>query len=107
MKSELKFASYFNWLWTPCPFSDTKYISLLIIAIMLTHVLGSGAGDIMAACDNPELTNTTWEQIDNPDAVGWSAEKLREACEYVLKQAGVLEDLAARFKDGEAAAREL
>ncbi len=82
MKSELKFASYFNWLWTPCPFSDTKYISLLIIAIMLTHVLGSGAGDIMAACDNPELTNTTWEQIDNPDAVGWSAEKLREACEY-------------------------
>ena len=36
----------------------------------------------MAACDNPELTNTTWEQIDNPDAVGWSAEKLREACEY-------------------------
>lgn len=30
---------------------------------------------------------------------------VREACEYVLRGAGVLEELAARFRDGEAAAR--
>lgn len=30
---------------------------------------------------------------------------VREACEYVLREAGVLEGLAARFRDGEAAAR--
>jgi 3-deoxy-D-manno-octulosonate 8-phosphate phosphatase (KDO 8-P phosphatase) len=32
---------------------------------------------------------------------------VREACEYVLKQAGLLEDLAARFREGEAAARDV
>jgi 3-deoxy-D-manno-octulosonate 8-phosphate phosphatase (KDO 8-P phosphatase) len=30
---------------------------------------------------------------------------VREACEYVLREAGLLDDLAARFRDGEAAAR--
>jgi 3-deoxy-D-manno-octulosonate 8-phosphate phosphatase (KDO 8-P phosphatase) len=32
---------------------------------------------------------------------------VREAAEFVLRRAGVLEDLAARFRDGEAAARGL
>lgn len=30
---------------------------------------------------------------------------VREACEYVLREAGLLDELAARFKDGEARAR--
>ena len=38
--------------------------------------------DIFAECINPELINTTWEQLNNPDSNGWSSEKLREACEY-------------------------
>jgi 3-deoxy-D-manno-octulosonate 8-phosphate phosphatase (KDO 8-P phosphatase) len=32
---------------------------------------------------------------------------VREACEYILKQAGLLEDITARFQGGEAAAREI
>ena len=32
---------------------------------------------------------------------------VREACEYVLREAGLLDDLIARFRDGEAAARGL
>ncbi|MGD9141420.1 MAG: HAD hydrolase family protein, partial [bacterium] len=32
---------------------------------------------------------------------------LREACEYVLKEAGLLDGLAARFREGEARAREM
>jgi CubicO group peptidase (beta-lactamase class C family) len=30
----------------------------------------------------PPLTNTTWEQIDDPSTVGWSLEKLNQAYEY-------------------------
>jgi hypothetical protein len=44
--------------------------------------LGYSATNVLATCDNPVLTDTTWEQIDNPDEVGWSGEKLRQACEY-------------------------
>ena len=33
----------------------------------------------------PPLTNTTWEQIDDPSSVGWSLEKLNEAYEYSQK----------------------
>jgi len=54
----------------------------IIIAISLSYLLVYGARDTLGACTNPELTNTTWEQIDNPDSVGWSSEKLQEACEY-------------------------
>jgi CubicO group peptidase (beta-lactamase class C family) len=74
------------------PHSGFNYLSSIIIAITLTYFMGYGAGDILAACTNPELINTTWEQIDNPDSVGWSAEKLREACEYsqTIKTAAVM-----------------
>jgi len=30
----------------------------------------------------PPLTNTTWEQIDNPESAGWSLEQLNNAYEY-------------------------
>ena len=33
----------------------------------------------------PPLTNTTWEQIDDPSTVGWSLEKLNQAYEYSKK----------------------
>jgi len=38
-------------------------------------------------------------------ASGGGEGAVREACEYVLREAGLLEGLAARFRDGEAAAR--
>jgi CubicO group peptidase (beta-lactamase class C family) len=64
------------------PRSAFNHLSFIIIAISLSYLLGYGARDILATCSNPKLINTTWEQIDNPDSVGWSREKLREACEY-------------------------
>ena len=70
-----------NKLWVLSPRSSFNYLSFIIIAISFSYLLGYGARDILATCTNPELINTTWEQIDNPDSVGWSAEKLREACE--------------------------
>ena len=33
----------------------------------------------------PPLTNTTWEQINDPSSVGWSLEKLNQAYEYSKK----------------------
>ena len=71
-----------NKLWVLSPRSSFNYLSFIIIAISFSYLLGYGARDILATCTNPELINTTWEQIDNPDSVGWSSEKLREACEY-------------------------
>ena len=71
-----------NKLWVLGPCSFFNYLYFIVIAISLSYFLGFGASDILAACTNPALINTTWEQIDNPDSVGWSAEKLQEACEY-------------------------
>ena len=71
-----------NKLWMLGPRSAFNHLSFIIIAISLSYLLGYGARDILATCTNPKLINTTWEQIDNPDSVGWSTEKLREACEY-------------------------
>jgi 3-deoxy-D-manno-octulosonate 8-phosphate phosphatase (KDO 8-P phosphatase) len=42
---------------------------------------------------------------DHVTAASGGRGAVREACEYVLKRAGLLDDLAARFRDGEAAAR--
>lgn len=71
-----------NKSWVLSPQSFFNYLFFIIIAIFLSYLLIYGARDTLAACTNSELTNTTWEQIENPDSVGWSSEKLREACEY-------------------------
>ena len=71
-----------NKLWVLSPCSSFNYLFFIIIAISLSYLLVYGARDTLAVCTNPELTNTAWEQIDNPDSVGWSSEKLQEACEY-------------------------
>ncbi|MGD1987249.1 MAG: hypothetical protein PVF30_12220, partial [Desulfobacterales bacterium] len=71
-----------NKSWLLSPQSFFNYLFFIIIAIFLSYLLIYGARDTLAACTNSELTNTTWEQIENPDSVGWSSEKLREACEY-------------------------
>ncbi len=71
-----------NKLWVLSPRSPFSYLSFILIAISFSYLLGYGVKDTLAACTNPELKNTTWEQIDNPDSVGWSTEKLQEACEY-------------------------
>jgi CubicO group peptidase (beta-lactamase class C family) len=62
--------------------SGTKYLPFTILSITLAYLMVCGAVDARAVCEYPQLTGTTWEQIDNPDAVGWSAEKLQAACEY-------------------------
>ena len=71
-----------NKWWVLSRRSSFNYLSFTIIAISFSYLLGFGAKDIHAICANSELINTTWEQIDKPDSVGWSSVKLREACEY-------------------------
>ena len=71
-----------NKFWVLIPRSSFNYLSFAIIAIFFGYLLSYGARNVLATCTNPVLINTTWEQIENPDSVGWSAEKLREACEY-------------------------
>ena len=71
-----------NKFWMLIPRISFNYLSFAILAIFFSYLSGYGAGDVLATCTNPVLINTTWEQIDDPDSVGWSAEKLRAACKY-------------------------
>ena len=74
--------------------SGTVYnsrISKLRICIFLIFILISGT---IFQCSKqstdlkiipytpPRLTNTTWEQIEDPESAGWSTEKLQEAYSY-------------------------
>ena len=81
MKRTFKLITYLN-RFLLRPVCCTKCLSIISLAIAISYLLVCGAGNVLAVCDNPELTDTTWEQIDNPDEAGWSAEKLRQACEY-------------------------
>ena len=58
---------------------------LSIYSIFLI-IFFSGCSDDVDNITSPytptELTNSTWEIIPNPDAVGWSSSKLQEAYEY-------------------------
>ena len=56
-----------------------------IIPIILVLGIISCSDTVTNPIDNyipPPLTNTTWEQIDDPSSVGWSLEKLNQAYEY-------------------------
>ena len=71
-----------NRWWVLNPRSSFNFLSFIFIAISFSYLMSYGARDILAKCTNSELINTTWEQIDNPDSVGWLSVKLQEACEY-------------------------
>jgi CubicO group peptidase (beta-lactamase class C family) len=82
MKRALKLTSYLDWLLQGFLCIFKKCLPFALLAMAVTYFLSYAAGNVLAACDNPVLPDTTWEQIGNPDAAGWSAEKLQEACEY-------------------------
>ncbi len=62
-----------------------RAISFLIIIIAFAFIQCSETdpGDVTGPQYTPsELTNSTWEMITDPESVGWSTEKLREAYNY-------------------------
>ena len=61
-----------------------KYYKLVLVILIFGII---SCSDTVTNSDSdiyipPPLTNTTWEQIDDPSSVGWSLKKLNQAYEY-------------------------
>jgi len=56
----------------------------LLLSISLLISCSDEPVDIAVPYVSPQLPNSSWEVIDNPDAVGWSSNKLKEAYQYSL-----------------------
>ena len=67
-------------------FAGLKNRSILYFVFLLILLFGCSddTDNITAPYIPPELTNSTWETIPDPDAVGWSSSKLQEAYEYSM-----------------------
>ncbi|MEE8057832.1 MAG: serine hydrolase [Pseudomonadales bacterium] len=59
-----------------------KKINAILFSIALVFIQCSENNNILNTASSHDLSNSTWETIDNPESVGWSTAKLQDAYEY-------------------------
>ena len=65
------------------PKAGFVWLFVLVATLLFLQCSGEDPGNIVGPpYTPPELTNTTWEMVANPESVGWSSAKLQNAYEF-------------------------
>ncbi len=61
-----------------------KKINASLFSIALVFIQCSENSNILNTASSHDLSNSTWETIDNPESVGWSTARLQDAYETTV-----------------------